>query len=78
VLDVRISVWAISYGGDGRQIYRKKVGTIGGPTSSTEFAFAPHPNGDRFDIAVHISKANTAVDIGLNKIEVRYKFAAKR
>ncbi|WP_067563820.1 sulfotransferase [Halofilum ochraceum] len=68
-----VTIWALSYAKDGKQIYKRRIGVLDKNRESIKFAFAPHPSSHRFDVALHISKSESASKVDLGGLELRYK-----
>ena len=68
-----MTVWALTYGADGRQIHKRRLGALDKSRDMLDFAFAPHPSGERFDIAIHLSQAESIDTMAIESPELEYK-----
>jgi hypothetical protein len=68
----RVTIFAISYGADTKQLYRRQLGVMDARHPRLEFAFAPHPEASIFDIAVYISAPNCHNEVHLNQWRLQH------
>jgi hypothetical protein len=63
----RATLFAISYGKDGKQIYRRQLGIVDAQYPALEFSFAPHPDAKVFDIAVYFSSPHCKSELVIKR-----------
>jgi hypothetical protein len=54
-----VTIFAICYGADMKQLYRRQLGVMDARHPRLEFAFAPHPEASTFDIAIYMSASRS-------------------
>lgn len=69
----RLGVFGLSYGADGRQLHRRKLGSLDAGRGEMTFAFAPRPDARRFDIALYLSHANAPDEARLRDVVLTMK-----
>ena len=62
-----VTIFAISYGVDNKQLYRRQLGILDAFHPRLEFAFAPHPEASTFDIAIYMSASRSYDKIIINE-----------
>ncbi len=70
---LRIAVFALNYDRKGKQMYRRQLGVLDRKQSCLEFAFAPHPEADVFDIALYMSKSQAVGSAAIEQCQLVYK-----
>lgn len=68
-----VTLFAISYGKNNKKIHQRQLGVLDGQRPHMEFAFAPHPDGALFDIALHMPTSRQTGDVKLKKCQLVYK-----
>ena len=69
------TLWALSYGRDGHQIHKRKLGTIESSHPKLKFAFSPHPEATRFDVAIYFPASKTASTVKFHDINLEMKMS---
>ena len=66
-----LSVFAISYGIDGKKIYQRRLGVLNAKHLSLSFSFSLHPDAAAFDIAIYASADQELDQFSMNDYRLR-------
>lgn len=66
-----VTIFAISYGEDRKQIYRRKLGCVDSQNPTLEFSFAPHPESKAFDIMIYLPASRRKNELVLKHIQLQ-------